>query len=213
MFPALAYLLLLFGLGFVCIVAMHDFRGRYSDEFGGCLLQVLLGFMVAGFFLFGWKYGLASIVLTFVFTKLTARWASKCAARLLGRRVGIENLWEGRSFRLMMAGKISFDEHCKRSERERTKLRERLSQIARRRAIAEVLEANNLSFDHFVEHYQSLRMIGLADIAWDIVADANQLSLFIKMRRDALAIEPLATDDRFDARMQIVETFRDPNRW
>jgi hypothetical protein len=78
MFAEIAYLGLLFVVGFVYVLNLH-LRGTTTQTTGAILTLLMLALFTLAFFVFHWSFALLCIFLTFAFTNLSVPLASRCA--------------------------------------------------------------------------------------------------------------------------------------
>ncbi|MGH7853610.1 MAG: hypothetical protein ACREP3_09220 [Candidatus Binatia bacterium] len=142
-----------------------------------------LGLVGVGFFLFGWKAGLASLVLSLFYALLSKPIAILAARRILGYWTTFRPPWIGSSTDLS-------DEvmraHHKETER-------RIDPISQRPSITKVLAKNGMKAENLREQFYFLVDIGLGIIARDVISNGRRLNRLLTMRQQQLSPHKIAS--------------------
>ncbi|GKT07172.1 hypothetical protein [Desulforhabdus sp. TSK] len=159
-------------------------RGRSKRVIEGCLGLAIVVSVTVSFFVLGWKWGLLALISPFILVGLSRPLARLVARRILGYRTGVDDRQgETDVFAELAAGK-SLESVMARVQKEGDARRERLSAVARKPAIASLLDRYGVSPSQFQEIFDSLWASALHDLAWEIVSQPDDLEALLKMKRE-----------------------------
>lgn len=136
----------------------------------------------AGFFLFGWKAGVASLVLSLFYALLSKPVAILAARRILGRWTTFRPPW------ILSPAELS--EEAMRSHHKETE--RRIDPIAQRPSITKVLANHGMKAENLKEQFHFLVDIGLGIIARDVISNGRDLNRLLAMRRRRLSADKIA---------------------
>jgi hypothetical protein len=135
-----------------------------------------------GFFLFGWKVGVASLVLSLFYALLSKPVATLAARRILGR-------WT--TFRPPgIVSLADFSDEAMRAHHKETE--RRLDPIAQRPSITKVLANHGVKAENLREQFHFLVDVGLGIIARDVISNGRDLNRLLAMRRRQLSPQKIA---------------------
>ncbi len=143
---------------------------------------VWLSLAGVGFFLFGWKVGMASLVLSLFYALLSKPIAALAARRILGRWTTFRPPW------ILSSADLSDEAmraHYKETER-------RIDPIAQRPSITKILANNGMKTENLREQFHFLVDIGLGIIARDVISNGRDLNRLLAMRRRQLSSQKIA---------------------
>ena len=159
-------------------------RGSLTPIIEGVLSLLCMAMLVAAFFVFGWKTGIGMILFTLVAVPIAKVLAAPMAYKLLGYRTGysdfsgMEN--DAERFR---SGRLSLEDYMQRGSQRKHKAKRNLAKLASRPEVRDVLEANGINEDGFLDLYRNLMTHALLDLAWEILGDPVKLQQLITLKR------------------------------
>jgi hypothetical protein len=157
-------------------------RGAAKAKIDGLLSVAWIGLLAAAFVFFGWRQGLLALVLSFAYAMAANPLAKAVARRMLGYRTTLGTTECEIDY--------SVDGLLRRSD----ETDRRLTRIASRPGIAEVLAVNELQADDLKEQLGFLMSSGLGDLSWEIVSTPSDLQLLLDLRGQGL--EPIEIASR-----------------
>jgi len=141
-----------------------------------------LSLVVVGFFLFGWKVAVASLVLSSFYAVFSKPMATLVGRRILGYLTTFRAPWILSSADL---SDVAMRAHHKETER-------RIDPIAQRPSITKVLANHGMKAEDLREQFHFLVDIGLGIIARDVISNGRDLKRLLGMRRRQLSPEKIA---------------------
>lgn len=178
---------------FICVLFVFCFlyalnlflRGRIKPILEGVFSLLIIITIVSSFIIFGWKFGLLTIVLTFMFVGLSRPIAETMAFRMLGYRTGVDvDSKMERNFKSFSEGKMSFGEYFETSDKEKGKRLRKFQSFIGKLDFKDIAEKYELNPNVLDDHYIFLRTCGLHDLAWDIIRNPIDLEKLIMMRKE-----------------------------
>lgn len=137
----------------------------------------------AGFFLFGWKVGVASLVLSLYYALLAKPIATLVARRILGHWTTFRPPW--------IVSPAELSEEAMRAHHKETE--RRIDPIAQRPSITKVLAKNGMKAENLRQQFHFLVDIGLGIIARDVISNGRDLNRLLAMRRRQLSSQKIAS--------------------
>jgi hypothetical protein len=157
-------------------------QGRLRWQIEVILAWLTFAMGLASLFIFGWQFGIAMILLWFLFVSISHLLASRLAFLLLGYRTGIQQEpYYDIATQHLMSGNI--EEALKIHQEQEEKLNQRLEAIGRRPNVAAILSKNSLNSSDLRKLYRTLESCGLEDIAWKILVNPRDLEELIKFQQ------------------------------
>lgn len=172
-------LLLQLGLAitaFLVILNGH-LRGTLKAKIDAGLSIVWLIILVVIFVVYGWTVGLVSVVLSFIYAYLTRPFASAVARKLLGYRTSLASSEPVESIEEMFQRGDEIDW--------------RLTDIARRKEIAVLLQKHGKTTADLKENFWFLMRAGAGGIAWELIAMPADLNELLELREQGLPAEEI----------------------
>jgi len=158
-------------------------RGKLKDIISGILGLMVIGLLIFIFIFVNWLFGIICFGLIFIFMPITKLLASSTAFKILGYRTGLKtNNKQQQLFYDLQNGNISFNDYQQKNDKERKKIKNRLSRLAEKKQIKKILKKNDLDLDDLVEYHDYLEIAGLNDLSWKILSNPNNLSQLIELR-------------------------------
>lgn len=170
-------IILLILLAMLCFLFTFNLfnRGRYTEVAGGILGYLIFFLIGSAFFVANWYFALLLFALSFVFIAVSKPLATPLARRLLGRRVGMEQL----RFERYRAN----DFFAAMQQREEV-ARSRISSISRNLKIGQVLARHQIAPNELYDLYLLLEQSRLHDIAFEIISHPDELETLIQYHRE-----------------------------
>ena len=167
--------------GFLVVLNGHV-RQSNKIQIDWVLGSLWLSLVGAGFFLFGWKAGVASFVLSLFYALLSKPMAALLARRLLGCWTTFRPPW------ILSSADLS-DEAMRAHHKETER---RIDPIAQRPGLTKVLASHGMKAENLREQFHFLVDIGLGSIARDVISNRRDLKRLLAMRQRRLSADKIA---------------------
>jgi len=170
-------------LAFVFVLNMY-LRGRFRAHIEALLCVVIIAASALAFLVWGWPFGLLTVVAWFPFTIALKPIARKVAHRTLGYRTGVDHYAAERDRQSLLSRRgDSLEQIMATADGRRQTDELQLARIAATPGVAAILREQSISTGDLSELLVTLRIAGLADLAWEILADPNELVRLIEFQR------------------------------
>jgi len=141
-----------------------------------------LSLVGVGFFLFGWKVAVASLVLSSFYALLSKPMATLVGRRILGYWTTFRPPW--------ILSSVNLSDEAMRAHHKETE--RRIDPIAQRPSITKVLANQGMKAEDLREQFHFLVDIGLGMIARDVISSGRDLNRLLAMRRRRLSPAKIA---------------------
>ena len=168
-------------LVFLLVLNGH-LRKPYKIQVDVALGILWVSLVGVGFFSFGWKIGVVSLVASLIYGLLSKPIATLIARRMLGYWTIFRLPWSVSSADLT-------DEALRAHHNETER---RIDPIAQRPSITKVLANNGMKADHLREQFHFLVDNGLGIIARDVISNGRDLDRLLAMRRRQFSPQKIA---------------------
>ena len=159
--------------------------GALTARIGSVLSIAVYAMLPLSFFIFGWKFGLVSLLSWYVLAKLTCRIGNRIAGRILGYRVGIADTEAHRD--TLPMGRMHLLNMQAMENKSWRKLHESKQQ--------KILKEEGISADQLMSEMCNLQLNGLHySLAYEIVVSRKKLAKYLVWRKRYLVDESRITN-------------------